>query len=392
MNSETSNYDIVKYFPTSAITQIGKSDYSFKIPKDVKKSPQLKVKKKLNLPEFDDHESIFFFNNKETGLKSFVCIHDTTLGPAVGGTRMFSYKTELEALSDSLLLSKAMTYKCALAKVRFGGGKAVIIADPKKQKSKKLLTSFAKKINILNGNFYTGQDMGLTKSDVAWMLKFSKFFIGKPKKAEDPSPYAASSTFLAIQTVVEYHYGNRDLSNLTIAIKGIGKVGRSLLELLSKTGAKIIVADIDRTKIIEVKKKFPNTTVVSPEEIHRQKVNIYAPCAVGKEFRDNNVNQLRAEIICGAANNQLATDEVGNAIFRNGILYVPDYVANSGGLINVVDELEKGGYNRKRVVKRIGKLEKTLRLILNTSEKKKVSPHLIADRLAEKRLSKRSGR
>ncbi len=339
------------------------------------------------LAEFDNHESIFFFYDRATGLKSFISIHNSKLGPAVGGTRMFLYSSETEALSDVLRLSKAMTYKCALAGVSFGGGKSVIINDPQR-KNKKILKAYAQKINTLNGNFYTGQDMGISKSDVGLMLKYSDYFIGKPGLAEDPAPYAALSTFYSIQTAMKKLYGSEDLNGKTIAIKGVGNVGMNLIKLLAKTGAKLIVADIDKEKINKIKSTHKLIAIASPKVIHKVECDIYSPCAMGKEFNFKNVKQVKASVICGGANNQLTSNEVGNILFKRNILFIPDYVANAGGLINVVDELESGGYKKTRVLTRIENIKKTLKNILDLADRKNIHPNYVSDQMAKKIIGK----
>lgn len=340
---------------------------------------------KINLEdslEFDNHELVTFFYDNKAGLKGFVAIHTTKPGPAVGGTRLFNFFSEAEALEDALRLSRAMTYKCALAGVKYGGGKGVIICDPRK-KNKKLLAAYAKKINTLNGNFFTGQDVGISEADVAEMLKYSKSFIGKPGIAGDPSPYAALSTFYSIQSAAKTIFGSDDLNNRTVAVKGAGNVGGSLIGLLAEAGAKIIAADICLEKIKNIKKNRSPISIVDSKEIHKQKADIYAPCALGMEITSDNLKEIKAKIICGAANNQLATSEMGDLLHKRGILYAPDYVVNAGGLINVVDELESGGYKPERVASRIKDIKITLAKIFEISDKKNLPTSRVADNLAQ---------
>jgi len=348
---------------------------------------------KLNykkLKEFDNHKLVVSIKDKATGLKGFVAIHNSSLGiPAVGGTRMMPYHSEKEALVDVLKLSRAMTYKCAMASVPYGGGKAVIIGNPKKQKTKKLLTAYAQKINTLKGQFYTGEDMGITQRNVIDMLKTSKYFIGKPKYAGDPSPYAALSVFYAMQGAVKYVQGKKSLEESKVAIRGVGKVGKALVKLLSRERANIFVSDTDPAALKFIKRKFPKVHVVSNRIIQTLPVDIYSPCAVGDEFSfKRSKGKIGAKIICGAANNQLADEKIGDWLFKNNIIYIPDYVANAGGLIDVVDELGKDGYKKKRVLRKIKEIQETVQCILSLSSKAHLSPHRVADQIAEQSFQK----
>lgn len=336
-----------------------------------------------HLPEFSGHEQVLRFEDTETGLLGFVAIHNTNLGPAVGGTRMFPYKSERDALQDVLRLSRAMTYKCALAGVRFGGGKAVIIANPKKDKTEALIRVYARLIGSLDHQFFTGEDVGISESDVRLMLQEADTFIGKPGLAEDPSPYAALSTLSSIKASAKHILLKPGITGLKVAVKGVGKVGRELVRLLLTEGASVVFSDIDRAAVKNVQAAFPAATAVSNTTIHSQTIDVYAPCALGDEFTERNKIDIKAKIICGAANNQLASDAVGEWLFNNGVTYIPDYVANAGGLINVVDELEPGGYQRQRVLDRINNIPGTVEQILAMSKVKNRAPHLVADELAE---------
>ena len=341
------------------------------------------VKNIKEIKEFNDHRLVLRFEDKKLNLRGFVAIHNDNLGPATGGTRMFPYQNEKEALVDVLRLSRAMTYKCALAGVRHGGGKAVIIGNPGKIKNKELLKNYARVINELNGRFHTGEDVGISEDDVQVMLTESKFFIGRKGIAGDPSPYAALSTFYAIKTGIAEVFGSENLENRSVAIKGIGKVGSELMRLTLNEGAKICIADIESARVDATQKKFPKIKTVDTKDIHRQLVDVLSPCALGNDISQENIKEIHARIICGGANNQLTNNEIGDELFQRRILYVPDYVANAGGLVNVVDELEKDDYNRDRVLKRIENIKKTLSTIYLLAKQRNQPPFRIADKLAE---------
>jgi glutamate dehydrogenase/leucine dehydrogenase len=275
-----------------------------------------------------------------------------------------------------------MTYKCALAGMPHGGGKGVIIGDPKKDKNKTLLKTYARKVDELRGEFYTGEDVGISEEDVQYMLTISPHFIGKRGQAGDPSPFASLSTFYAMEAAVKREFGRAGLQGKRVAIKGVGKVGSELARLLCESGALVYIADADPQAIAKTKSLAPNVEVVNVEQIREAEVDVYAPCALGSEFTSKNCKRVKAKIICGAANNQLTKPSIGNCLYEKGIIYIPDYVANSGGLINVADELNAGGYNYKRVVKRIKAVEKTVEHLFEMSEEVNEPLNIVADELA----------
>lgn len=342
------------------------------------------------LPEFDNHELVSFFYDKISGLRGFIVIHNTNLGPSAGGTRYWPYSSDEEALRDALRLSRAMTYKCALAEVPYGGAKAVIIGNPKKPKAKKLLVEYAKRVNLLKGNYITGEDVGVTLEDVNILSQYSKFIAGSEHKGGDLGPWAALGVFAAIKGALKVVFGSNEIKDRTFAIKGLGKVGMNLANHIYKHGGKIIAANRSNSKNEIAKKKFKGIKIVSKEDIHKQKVDVYAPCAMGSEFNKDNIEELNCKIICGGANNQLASPELGEVIHKRRILYVPDYLANAGGLINVVSEMRREGYSQKWVVERCLNIEKTALKILSLSKKRNQSTSLVADRLAESIFKKKS--
>lgn len=343
------------------------------------------------LKEFDGHELVSFVADEEAGLKAFIAIHNTRLGPATGGTRYWNYRSETEAIRDVLKLSRAMTYKCALARVPYGGGKGVIISNSRNSHKKRILAAYAEKVNLFNGKFTTGEDVGIYEVDIKIMLKHSPFINGRPSVAGDPSPWAALGIFCAIQGALENVFGSPDVSGRSVAVKGIGKVGMCLCELLHKHGALIVAADINSKRVRLAREKFPGIRIVSPLDIHKQKVDVYAPCALGDEFNKKTIPHLRCGIICGGANNQLASREDGDRLHSWGILYVPDYVANAGGLINVVAELDKRGYSRRRVIRKVKGIRNTAKRIIRFSEKHNRPTSEVADQLAEKIFKRKKG-
>ncbi|MBI4094896.1 MAG: Glu/Leu/Phe/Val dehydrogenase [Candidatus Liptonbacteria bacterium] len=336
------------------------------------------------LPEFDNHELVAFTADRKSGLKSFIAIHNTNLGPATGGTRYWAYDSEEEAFRDVLRLSRAMTYKCALARVPYGGGKGVIIANSHHPRRRKILAAYAKRVNLLEGSFYTGEDVGITPDDISVLARQSHFIIGREKFAGDPSPWAALGVFFALQAGLEVVFGNADITGRTFAVKGLGKVGGALCELLYRRGGTLIGADIDPDRVRSAKRRFPRIKIVEAKEIHRQRVDVYAPCALGGDFNKKTIPQLRCQVICGGANNQLSSEKDGERLHGWGILYIPDYLANAGGLINVVSELDKRGYSSRRVRKKVKDIRKTAKKIIMLSEKLNKPTSDVADRLAER--------
>lgn len=337
-----------------------------------------------NLPEFDGHELVSYFYDSKTKLRGFIAIHNTNLGPATGGTRYWFYKNETEALRDALRLSKAMTYKCALAGVPFGGGKAVIFADKKIQKTPTFLKTYAQKVNLLGGSFSTGEDVGITDRDITTLAKHSKHINGVSSISGSPSPWAALSVYYSIKAACKEVFGTENLRNRTIAIKGIGHVGSKLCKLLLRDDATVYISDTNSAQIKKFQKTYPNVMSIAPNKIHTIKADIYAPCAMSGELTEKSVQELHSKIVCGAANNQLVSPTVGEQLHQKRILYVPDYVANSGGLINVVDNLYNKIYNKKRVLRKIQHVGKTVEKIIRISKKTNVPTFRVADTLAEK--------
>ncbi len=335
------------------------------------------------LPEFADHEIVSSFYDSATGLRGFVSIHNTNRGPAIGGTRYFSYASSEDALRDALRLSRAMTYKCALANMPFGGGKGVIIADARYPKSPEFLASYASRINLFAGRFYTGEDVGLTPGDVVNMVSHSPYLIGKPGAAEDPAPWAALGVLVSAQAALESLTGEASVKGKTFAVKGCGKLGGALCRMLYERGAKLVIADINALAVARLVADLAGTTSVPVGHIMQVDADVYSPCALGNDITAENIDSLRCQLVCGGANNQLASKALGKSLFERGIAYVPDYVANAGGLIDVADELHPDGYRRDRVEAAIFAIGDVVKNIFERSRIEHRPQSEVADAIAE---------
>ena len=338
--------------------------------------------------EFDNHEMVIAVTDTETKLRGYIAIHNTNLGPAIGGTRLQKYSSEEAALRDVLNLSKAMSYKCALAGLPLGGGKGVIIHEETADRDM-LLASYAKMVEKLSGLFRTGTDMGILDDDVKKMSRHTQHMLGVSKADRGDlttSKMAALGVYYCIKTALVHAYGSDSLQGRTIGVKGVGKLGSELVRLLHSEGAKIVVADINEQPVKTILRKYPGSIAVSPGEIHKQKLDVYSPCALGGELTMKVIKELRTKIIVGGANNQLASDAVGDKLFEMGILYAPDYITNAGGLIYVADELEKDGFHKQRVMDRVKHIQGTLQQVLSVSDRQKIATHRIANELGLKRI------
>jgi leucine dehydrogenase len=354
----------------------------------------VEIKDIRELPDFNSHKFVALIHDARTGLHGWIAIHNDVLGPALGGTRMYPYPDDLTALVDVLRLSKAMTYKAALAGLKYGGGKAVLIGDPKTQKTEEYLRAYGRKINYLNGAFITAEDVGISVADIETIAKETPYVVGRSegihngiKGSGDPSPITAIGIVYGIRAALEMVYGNDDISGKTFAIQGLGKVGFRLARLLYERGAKLIVSDVDSHMVERAVSEFRGVEVANPNEIHCQNVDVFSPCALGGILNSRTIPQLRCKIVAGAANNQLETPEDANRLLGRSILYAPDYVINAGGLINVADELEPGGYNRERALRKVSRIYNTLKRIFERSSKEGISPSEVADTMAEEILS-----
>ncbi|MFY9307729.1 MAG: Glu/Leu/Phe/Val dehydrogenase [Bacteroidia bacterium] len=336
----------------------------------------------------NNHEQLVFCNDNETGLKAIVAIHNTVLGPSLGGTRMWAYKNEMEAITDALRLSRGMTYKSSLAGLNLGGGKAVIIGDSKTQKSEALMRRFGKFINSLSGKYITAEDVGINTKDMEYIKMETDFVTGLPVNmggSGDPSPVTAYGVYLSMKASVKEQSGNDSLAGKKVVVQGIGNVGESLVEYLVKDGAKVYINDINEERLKAVA-KATGAEVIPADKVYDMDMDIYAPCALGATVNTDTLNRLKCSIICGSANNQLADENVhGNMVIEKGILYAPDFVVNAGGIINVYYELE--GYNRERALSHAEKIYQTTLNIFKVSKEQNIPTYMAANRLAEKRIA-----
>ena len=288
----------------------------------------------FDLKDFDNHEQVVFCSDDESGLKAIIAVHSTKLGPAVGGCRMWDYASDEDAITDVLRLSKGMTYKNAMAGLTMGGGKSVIIGDAKKIKSDDLFKAFGRALNGLGGRYVSAEDVNITTGDIAVVNTETDFVTGTEGKSGNPAPFTALGTFLGIKAAVKHKFQSDDLSGLTVAVQGLGSVGLYLCEHLHNAGAKLVVTDLNQEALDKVQTQF-GAKIVGLNEIYDQDADIYAPCALGATINDGTIDRIKAKIVAGCANNQLAEPRHDQALVERGILYAPDYVINAGGIINV---------------------------------------------------------
>ncbi|PRX79383.1 phenylalanine dehydrogenase [Bacillus sp. V-88] len=347
--------------------------------------------------KIQNHEQVVFCNDEETGLKAIIAIHNTTLGPALGGCRMRPYSSVDEALEDVLRLSKGMTYKCAAADVDFGGGKAVIIGDPEKDKHPELFRAFGQFVESLNGRFYTGTDMGTTPEDFVYALKETNCIVGVNEEyggSGDSSIPTAMGVIYGLQATNQNVWGSKDLYGKSYAIQGLGKVGFKVAERLLEEGADLYVTDISQKSIDLLVAKAKNMgaaiKVVSGEEIYSVDADVFVPCAIGGVINDHTVDQLKVKAVVGSANNQLLDLSHGLKLHEKGILYAPDYIVNAGGLIQVADELYEP--NKERVLQKTSAIYNSLQNIYLQSENEHMTTVEAANRFCEDRIHARTRR
>ncbi|MCC3860516.1 Glu/Leu/Phe/Val dehydrogenase dimerization domain-containing protein [Pseudemcibacter aquimaris] len=339
--------------------------------------------------QFRGHEQLAYFNDEETGLKAFIAVHNTTLGPGAGGCRMWPYECEMDALNDALRLSRGMSYKNAMAGLPLGGGKAVIIANSKTDKSEELFKAFGRCVQKMGGKYITAEDVGMTTEDMMVIASETDYIAGLPHgdhASGDPSPFTARGVYNGIRAAVKYKLGKDSLEGLTVAVQGVGHVGLFLCELLHNDGAKIIVSDIVQEHLDEAVEKY-GVTVVAPDEILSVECDVLSPCALGAVLNDDTIPNLKTTIVAGGANNQLANDSHGVRLMDRGVLYAPDYVINAGGIINVSGETS-GNYDLDSINEKVDNIYDTLIHIFERSDEEKRPTNVVADEMAEEIIAK----
>ncbi|WP_111683675.1 Glu/Leu/Phe/Val family dehydrogenase [Winogradskyella tangerina] len=339
---------------------------------------------------FDDHEQIVFCNDKDTGLKAIIGIHNTVLGPALGGTRMWNYENEWAALNDVLRLSRGMTYKSAITGLNLGGGKAVIIGDAKTQKTPELMRRFGEFVHSLSGRYITAEDVGMATADMDTVREVTPYVTGISQNkggAGNPSPITAYGVFMGMKAAAKFKFGSDVLEDKKVFVQGIGNVGEALVEHLSNEGAKVTIADISQERLEEVSSKY-GVNIYNGSDIYSEAMDIYAPCALGATINDETIHKLQAKIIAGAANNQLAEENKhGRLLQERGIVYAPDFLINAGGIINVYAELEN--YDRQEIMRKTENIYNTTLEILENAQANAITTHEAAFSIARDRIDTR---
>ena len=339
---------------------------------------------------FDNHEQIVFCNDKDTGLKAIIGIHNSVLGPALGGTRMWNYANEWEALNDVLRLSRGMTYKSAITGLDLGGGKAVIIGDAKTQKTPELMRKFGEFVHSLSGRYITAEDVGMETKDMDIVNDVTPYVTGISESrggSGNPSPVTALGVYMGMKAAAKYKFGSDNLEGKKVLVQGIGHVGETLVDYLTKEGALVQISDINETRLDEVSKKY-GATIFRGTDLYTADVDIYAPCALGATINDDTVHKIQAKIIAGAANNQLADENVhGPILMQRGILYAPDFLINAGGIISVNSEIAK--YDHTETLRRTENIYNTTLEIFDYAVANNLTPQKAAMALAEIRIENR---
>lgn len=347
------------------------------------KEKKIQVFKEMAAKEF---EQVIYFYDAHTELKGIIVIHDTTLGPALGGARIWNYENEEEALFDCLRLARGMTYKSAAAGLNLGGGKAVIIGDANKVKSEAFFRAFGRYVQSVNGRYITAEDVNTTTQDMAYIAMETDYVVGLEGKSGNPSPLTALGAFYGIKAALQYKHKCEDVAKFSYAVQGIGETGSNLVRYLTEEGAtKIFVADINQKNLDNIRKNYPHVKIVEPEDIYSQDVDVFVPCALGGILNDETIPKIQAKIICGTSNNVLLEEEKhANMLMNRDILYAPDFVANAGGVINVYHEIH--GYKRENVIADVKLIYDRLLQIFKISDENKVNTQHAAKIFAENRI------
>jgi leucine dehydrogenase len=331
------------------------------------------------------HEQVVFWYDEAANYRGIIAIHNTMLGPALGGTRFWNYASDEEALIDVLRLSRGMTYKAAVAGLNLGGGKSVIIGDPRTERREMIFRAHGRFVESLGGRYITAEDVGTNVEDMDFVHMETEHVSGIKDRSGDPSPVTAFGTYRGIKAAACAKYGSGSLKDVKVAVQGVGHVGYYLCQDLANEGAKLVVTDIDPARVKRIVKEF-GAEGVAPDRIYSVDAQVFAPCALGAVVNDETLPQFKFEIIAGAANNQLAEERHGDELEHRGILYAPDYVINGGGLINVYGELN--GWTAERSKRKAGEIYDTLLQLFELAKKQGIPTYAAADRLAEQRIDK----
>jgi len=336
---------------------------------------------------FDDHEQVVFCNDKDTGLKAIIGIHSTVLGPALGGTRMWQYRSEWDALNDVLRLSRGMSFKSAITGLNLGGGKAVIIGDATTQKTTELMLRFGEFVHSLGGRYITAEDVGMETADMDLVRTVTPFVTGISEAnggAGNPSPITAYGVFMGMKAAAKYAFGSDILEDRVIYVQGVGNVGEALVENLTNEGAKVVISDLNQDRLEEVRDRY-HVQIYTGNNLYSEEMDIYAPCALGATINDATIENLKAKVIAGAANNQLADESRhGMMLRKKGIVYAPDFLINAGGIINVYAELEN--YDRKEIVRKTENIYNTTLEILSNADINDITTQQAALNIAQSRI------
>jgi leucine dehydrogenase len=332
------------------------------------------------------HEQLVFFREQVSRLRAIVAIHDTTLGPAIGGVRMWPYETEEEAIEDALRLSKAMTYKAAGAGLNFGGGQTVMIGEPRTEKTESLFRALGRFIEGLGGRYIAAEGVGTNLNDMDYIRMETRYVMGVPSSrggSGDPSPFCADGLIRGLEAAWKFLTGADSLEGIKVAVQGLGRVGSIMVERLTGEGAVVIVSDLDPEAVRRITSTF-DVEAAAPDAIYGVKCDVFSPCALGGILNSRTIPRLRCKLVAGAANNQLEDARDGDALHRRGILYAPDYIVNAGGLINVADEIY--GYDEERAKRKTAAIGDALLEVLFAAREQRIPTHVAADRFAERRI------
>jgi leucine dehydrogenase len=364
---------------------------TYRMTADLLKANELhKIDPVFGQVSFDGHEQVVFCNDKDTGLKAIIGIHNTVLGPALGGTRMWNYANEWEALNDVLRLSRGMSFKSSISGLNLGGGKAVIIGDAKTQKTPELMRKFGEYVNSLSGKYITAEDVGMETKDMDTVREVTQYVTGISEEkggSGNPSPITAYGVFMGLKAATKYRFGSDNLEGKKVLVQGIGHVGEVLVQHLTESGAIVTIADINEDRLQQVGAKY-GAKIFTGEDLYSAEVDIYAPCALGATINDATIHKIQAKVIAGAANNQLANEVVHGAILKEkGILYAPDFLINAGGVINVYSEL--ANLTRAQVMEKTENIYNTSLEIFKFAETNNITTHQAAMSIAQKRIDDR---